>query len=68
MPMPQAFHKPAASALHLAEWNPFYAGFGNRDTDELSYLAVGVPPSRVFLINSRGEPRLEQHFKSWVAC
>jgi hypothetical protein len=24
-------------ALFPPEWNPFYAGFGNRDTDEVSY-------------------------------
>ena len=24
--------------------SPFHAGFGNRDTDEVSYLAVGIPP------------------------
>jgi len=24
-------------ALFPAEWNPFYAGFGNRDTDEVAY-------------------------------
>lgn len=27
-------------ALFPPEWNPFYAGFGNRDTDEISYKAV----------------------------
>lgn len=24
-------------ALFPTEWNPFYAGFGNRDTDEVAY-------------------------------
>lgn len=37
--------------------SPFYAGFGNRPTDEVSYLAVGVPPPRTFIINPRGELR-----------
>jgi phosphatidate phosphatase LPIN len=36
-------------------WNPFHAGFGNRDTDVESYLAVGVPQHRVFTINPKGE-------------
>ena len=27
--------------LFPPEWNPFWAGFGNRDTDEISYKAVG---------------------------
>ncbi|WIA29421.1 hypothetical protein OEZ86_011924 [Tetradesmus obliquus] len=29
-------------ALFPQEWNPFYAGFGNRDTDEVSYREVGT--------------------------
>jgi len=33
------------------------AGFGNRDTDVESYLAVGVPASRIFIINPKGELR-----------
>lgn len=35
--------------------SPFYAGFGNRDTDEMSYEAVKVPRARIFTINPRGE-------------
>lgn len=35
-------------------WNPFYAGFGNRETDVISYEKSGVPSSRIFTINSRG--------------
>lgn len=42
-------------ALFPPEWNPFYAGFGNRDTDEISYLTVGVPASKCFIINPQGE-------------
>ncbi|XP_076912832.1 phosphatidate phosphatase PAH2-like [Bidens hawaiensis] len=38
-----------------ADWNPFYAGFGNRDTDEFSYLKVGIPKGRIFIINPKGE-------------
>lgn len=37
-----------------AEHQPFYAGFGNRDTDLLSYRAVGVHPSKVFIIDPSG--------------
>lgn len=44
-------------ALFPPEWNPFYAGFGNRDTDEISYRAVSVPPARIFIINPKGELR-----------
>ncbi|KAK1433509.1 hypothetical protein QVD17_10420 [Tagetes erecta] len=35
--------------------NPFYAGFGNRDTDEFSYLKVGIPKGKIFIINPKGE-------------
>jgi phosphatidate phosphatase PAH1 len=30
---------------------PFYAGFGNRETDIKSYNAVGIPPERIFIID-----------------
>ncbi|RUS34490.1 Lipin/Ned1/Smp2-domain-containing protein [Jimgerdemannia flammicorona] len=39
--------------------NPFYAGFGNRITDALSYRSVNVPISRIFTIDSNGELKLE---------
>ncbi|KAI8819952.1 Lipin/Ned1/Smp2-domain-containing protein [Fimicolochytrium jonesii] len=38
---------------------PFYAGFGNRITDALSYRSVDVPSSRIFTIDSTGEIKLE---------
>ncbi|KAI8591384.1 Lipin/Ned1/Smp2-domain-containing protein [Geranomyces variabilis] len=38
---------------------PFYAGFGNRITDALSYRSVDVPSSRIFTIDSGGEVKLE---------
>jgi phosphatidate phosphatase LPIN len=34
---------------------PFYAGFGNRQTDAISYRAVGIPLGKIFTINPRGE-------------
>jgi phosphatidate phosphatase PAH1 len=43
-----------------ASGQPFYAGFGNRITDAQSYHAVGVPPSRIFSINSSGSVWVEQ--------
>lgn len=43
------------------EWNPFYCGFGNRDTDAISYRAVGINLSRIFIINPEGEIH---HFNS----
>ena len=39
--------------------NPFYAGFGNRITDALSYRSVNVPSSHIFTIDSSGEVKLE---------
>lgn len=39
--------------------NPFYAGFGNRITDALSYRSVDVPSSRIFTIDSSGEVKME---------
>lgn len=38
--------------------SPFYAGFGNRDTDFVSYRAVGMPDSKIFIINPAGDVRL----------
>ncbi|OLL23123.1 Nuclear elongation and deformation protein 1 [Neolecta irregularis DAH-3] len=39
--------------------NPFYAGFGNRIADAVSYRSAGVPSSRIFTINSYAEVRME---------
>ena len=38
---------------------PFYAGFGNRITDALSYRSVGVPSSRIFTINTNSDVHME---------
>jgi phosphatidate phosphatase LPIN len=45
---PTAFH----------QRTPFYAGFGNRLTDALSYRSVAIPPTRIFTINSNAEVSL----------
>jgi phosphatidate phosphatase LPIN len=39
--------------------HPFYAGFGNRITDALSYRSVNIPSSKIFTIDSTGEVKLE---------
>ncbi|KAG8740274.1 hypothetical protein FRC10_004529 [Ceratobasidium sp. 414] len=39
--------------------DPFYAGFGNRITDALSYRSVNVPSDRIFTIDSSGEVKME---------
>ena len=40
------------------EHNPFYAGFGNRDSDEMAYVAAGMPRARIFIINPQSEIRM----------
>ncbi|KAG5639717.1 hypothetical protein H0H81_005900 [Sphagnurus paluster] len=42
-----------------ASRNPFYAGFGNRITDAMSYRSVNVPSARIFTIDSSGEVKME---------
>lgn len=41
--------------LFKEEQCPFYAGFGNRDTDAISYRAVGINIRRIFIINPKSE-------------
>ena len=43
----------------FSERNPFYAGFGNRITDAMSYRSVGIPSDRIFTIDSTGEVKME---------
>ncbi|KKY19118.1 putative nuclear elongation and deformation protein [Phaeomoniella chlamydospora] len=46
-------------SLFPGRTNPFYAGFGNRFTDALSYRTVNIPSSRIFTINSNAEVSLD---------
>ncbi|KAE8719057.1 Phosphatidate phosphatase PAH1 [Hibiscus syriacus] len=41
--------------LFPSDYNPFYAGFGNRDTDDQSYREIGIPTGKRFIINPKGE-------------
>ncbi|XP_065633193.1 uncharacterized protein LOC111994206 isoform X4 [Quercus suber] len=50
-------------ALFPSDCNPFYAGFGNRDTDDFSYLKVGIPKGKIFIINSREDISLWNYWK-----
>lgn len=45
--------------LYPADNGPFYAGFGNRLTDQISYRTVDVPRNRIFTINSNSEVSLD---------
>ncbi|KAI5393137.1 phosphatidate phosphatase PAH2 [Lathyrus oleraceus] len=49
-------------ALFPPDCNPFYAGFGNRDTDEISYLKVGIPKGKIFIINPKGEVSINRRY------
>ncbi|XP_062179855.1 phosphatidate phosphatase PAH2-like isoform X2 [Phragmites australis] len=46
-------------SLFPPDYNPFYAGFGNRDTDELSYKKMGIPEGNIFIINPK------EDYNSW---
>lgn len=46
-------------SLYGPNRNPFYAGFGNRFTDQISYRTVDVPRTRIFTINSNAEVSLD---------
>lgn len=35
--------------------SPYYAGFGNKDTDALAYTSVGINKNRVYIINPKGD-------------
>lgn len=45
--------------LYGADRHCFYAGFGNRLTDQISYRTVDVPRNRIFTINSNAEVSLD---------
>ena len=38
--------------------NPLYAAFGNKKNDSLAYLTMGIKNNRVFIINPKGDIRL----------
>jgi phosphatidate phosphatase LPIN len=52
------FQPPAVEGEEHKLRTPFYAGFGNRLTDALSYRSVSIPPTRIFTINSNAEVSL----------
>ncbi|SPO02250.1 related to SMP2 protein [Cephalotrichum gorgonifer] len=45
--------------LYGPDHKAFYAGFGNRFTDQISYRTVDVPRTRIFTINSNAEVSLD---------
>lgn len=44
---------------HDDDVTPFYAGFGNKITDAISYRSVKIPSHRIFTINPNGEVHME---------
>ena len=41
--------------LFPPEVEPFYAGFGNNNSDKFAYEKVGLNPAKIFIINEKGE-------------
>ncbi|KAL8272473.1 hypothetical protein Esti_003596 [Eimeria stiedai] len=41
-------------SLFPANRNPFYAGFGNRESDHRAYIHVGIPEAKIFIIDTAG--------------
>ena len=35
--------------------DPFVVGFGNRETDVITYKAVGIPDSGIYIINKKDQ-------------
>lgn len=35
--------------------DPFYCGIGNKPTDKIAYEKVGINPSKIYIINEKGE-------------
>jgi phosphatidate phosphatase LPIN len=62
---PQDFKVPALRDIRQLfpsnQPSPFYAGFGNRDSDVLAYKAVDIPDGKIFIINPRGEIVAHNH-------
>uniref|UniRef100_A0A6G3MH17 Phosphatidate phosphatase LPIN2 (Trinotate prediction) n=1 Tax=Henneguya salminicola TaxID=69463 RepID=A0A6G3MH17_HENSL len=46
--------------------NPLVSGFGNRINDYKAYLEVGVPKSKIFIINEKGQIK-QLHNQSYLS-
>ena len=42
-------------ALYSDDYNPFHAGFGNRETDAISYRAIDIALEKIFIINTESK-------------
>ena len=55
---PQMFKIPALKNIYNMfpeNSEPFVGGFGNRDTDALSYRAVGISLNMIYIVNEDGD-------------
>jgi len=41
--------------LFPVDHNPFFGGFGNRETDSIAYRAVGMPLENIYIVNPKGD-------------
>ena len=41
--------------LFPADESPYFSGFGNKNTDAISYEAVGVNKNKIYIINEKGK-------------
>lgn len=54
--MPTEFKIPILYSIQdLWPRNPIVAAWGNRETDALAYIAVGIDPAKCWIVNSSGE-------------
>jgi len=54
---PQQFKIPTLKiiqGLFPEHYNPFFAAYGNRDTDIITYMAVGIKSQNVYIVNKEG--------------
>ena len=62
---PQDFKIPALRDIRQLfpsnQPSPFYAGFGNRNSDVLAYKAVDISDGKIFIINTRGQIVAHNH-------
>ena len=47
--------KEIKSLFQFQNYNPIYAGFGNKSTDALAYVIANVNEKRIFITNEKGE-------------
>ena len=47
--------------LFPSDVDPFYAGIGNKPSDKFAYEKVGINPSKIYIVNERGEISTENN-------